>query len=104
MLTRYGLCNDYKILKKMITIKDKKELIKLCSFMTMGDGGVYKKGKNCCFVMNMIKKNEDYILKCKEILENITTCKITEVQKEGNRQLQLRLTTMSHPFWRNGNE
>ena len=81
-------------------ITDKKELMKLCSFMTMGDGGVYgKNGGNCCFIMNMAKANEDYVLRCKEILENVTSCKIREVDKGEGRQIQLRIETKSHPFF-----
>jgi hypothetical protein len=67
--------------------------------MTMGDGGVYKNGKNHYFVMNMIEKNEDYVQVCREILENITSTRIYKVQKEGNRQPQLRLETRNHPFF-----
>ena len=83
----------------MKKITDKKELVKLVSFMTMGDGGVYQNGKNCYFIMNMIEKNEDYVLLCKDILENITSTRIYHVQKEGNRQPQLRLETKTHPFF-----
>lgn len=83
----------------MIKINDKKELVKLCSFMIMGDGGVYKNGKNHYFIMNMIKENEDYVILCKNILENITSCRIKEVQKEGNRKIQLRLESCNHPFF-----
>lgn len=67
--------------------------------MIMGDGGVYKIKKNALFIMNMIKKNEDYVYLCKEILENITPCKVYEVQKKGNRQPQLRLESRIHPFF-----
>lgn len=84
---------------KMKEIKDKKELMKLCSFIVMGDGGVYLNGKNHYFVMNMIKENEDYILLCKSILENITSCRISEVDKGDNRKLQLRLETRNHPYF-----
>ena len=83
----------------MIKINDKKELVKLCSFIIMGDGGVYKNGKNHYFIMNMIKENEDYVILCKNILENITSCRIKEVQKEGNRKTQLRLESCNHPFF-----
>lgn len=83
----------------MKVINDKKELMKLCSFMTMGDGDVYKNGNNHYFIMNMLKKNEDFVLLCRDILANITTCRISEVQKEGNRQLQLRLETKTHPYF-----
>lgn len=82
-------------------INDKKHLYKLLSFMIMGDGGVYSYNKsgNARFIMNMLHKNEDYVQYCKSILENITSCKITEVQKEGNRQLQLRLESKTHPIF-----
>ena len=84
-------------------ITDKKQLTKLVSFMVMGDGGVYNYTKtgNAKFIMNMVEKNEDYVLYCKDILENITSCKITRVVKDGNRQPQLRLETASHPFFNN---
>lgn len=80
-------------------IKDKKELIKLCSYIIMGDGGVYSDGKNYRFSMNMIKENEDYILKCKDILENITSCIIREIDKGNNRKIQLNLLSKSHPIF-----
>lgn len=85
----------------MRKIEDKKELVKLCSFIVMGDGGVYKsaKHKEYYFAMNIIAKNEDYVLLCRDILENITSCRIVPVQKEGNRQLQLRLSSKGHPFF-----
>jgi hypothetical protein len=85
----------------MRKIEDKKELMKLCSFIVMGDGGVYKYNgnKECSFVMNMIADNEDYVLLCRDILENITTCRIVLVEKEGNRKPQLRLTSKGHPFF-----
>lgn len=85
----------------MREIKDKKELVKLCSFIVMGDGGVYRYtgNKECAFVMNMITKNEDYVLLCRDILENVTSTRIIEVDKGEGRQLQLRLTTKGHPFF-----
>lgn len=89
----------------MKTITDKKELMKLCSFITMGDGGMYK-NKNCKnykFIMNMKKENKDYIEFCKEILENTTSCKIydrLDYNTDGyNRQPQLRLESKTHPFF-----
>lgn len=98
VLTRYGLCNDYNnfIMRK---ITDKKELMKLVSFMTMGDGGVYKFKKNCMFIMNMIQKNEDYVLLCKDILENITGTRLYSIDKGDGRQIQYRLESRCHPFF-----
>lgn len=89
----------------MKKITDKKELIKLCSFIIMGDGGVYKctRNKEYCFIMNMKKENSDYIEYCKNIIENITTCKVIEridYNKDGYvRKLQLTLTSSSHPLF-----
>ncbi|MDD2273951.1 MAG: hypothetical protein PHH29_17030 [Desulfuromonadaceae bacterium] len=82
-------------------ITDKKQLTKLISFMTMGDGGVYNYTKtgNAKFIMNMVEKNEDYVMYCKDILENITSCKVTRIIKDATRQTQLRLETASHPFF-----
>lgn len=89
----------------MKKITDKKELMKLCSFIIMGDGGVYKRkdSKNYQFIMNMIKDNEDYINYCKDILENITSCRLVE-RKDYNtdnstRKPQLRLESRIHPFF-----
>src|SRR5574343_1034103 len=83
----------------MRKIEDKKELMKLCSFMVMGGGGVYLNGKNHYFIMNIIKENKDYVMLCKNILENITKCIISEVDKGGGRKLQLRLESCNHPYF-----
>lgn len=79
--------------------------MKLCSFIVMGDGGVYKytDNKNYCFIMNMKAENRDYVEYCKDILENITTCKIMDRKDYNvdgcNRKPQIRLTSSSHPFF-----
>lgn len=83
----------------MRKITDNKELTKLCSFMVMGDGGVYIIKKNAKFIMNMISQNEDYVLLCKDILENITPCNIYQIQKKDNSQSQLRIESRMHPFF-----
>lgn len=89
----------------MRLITDKKELMKLCSFIVMGDGGVYKytNNKDYCFIMNMIKDNLDYVEYCKDILENITVCKIQDRKDYNvdgcNRKEQVRLTTSNDPYF-----
>lgn len=85
-------------------IFDKKELVKLVSFMVMGDGGLYiaSGSKNASFAMNMREMNRDYIEFCKDVLENITSCTITarNLQDDGsNRMPQLRLQSKTHPFF-----
>ena len=78
-----------------------KNLMKKLSFMTMGDGGVYLySSNNFYFVMNMVKKNEDYIKLCESVLSEITVTKIKEIDKGPHRQVQLRLETKPHPFFR----
>lgn len=88
----------------MRKITDKKELVKLCSFIIMGDGGVYKRNDctNYQFIMNMKKENSDYVNYCKDILENITSCRVFDRVMNNNdgynRKEQLRLESNVHPF------
>lgn len=88
----------------MRKISDNKELMKLCSFIVMGDGGLYK-NKNCKnykFIMNMKAENLDYIEYCKDILDNISSAKIynrKDYNNDGyNRSEQLRIVSKTHPF------
>lgn len=79
---------------------NKKELVKLISYMVMGDGGLYKSGTcvNASFAMNMKADHLDYVEFCKEVLEQVTSCSITERKVEGNRKPQVRLQSKTHPF------
>jgi len=90
----------------MRKITDKKELVKLVSFIVMGDGGLYfrsgrngKKAKNAYFAMNMIQDNEDYIDYCIDILENITNVSKYELKKKHSRKDQYNISTKAHPFF-----
>lgn len=84
---------------------NKKELIKLSSFFTMGDGGVYKYGKtkHCQFLMNMKKDNLDYIEWVADVLSNITKVTYKEsapYNNDGyNRKPLVRLWTNQHPYF-----
>lgn len=88
-------------------INDKKELIKLVSFLTMCDGGVYqsknKKGSysEANFIMNHTSDN--YIKYAKSILENITSVSIYNRKDYNtdncNRLPQQRLETKKHPYF-----
>ena len=90
-------------------IKDKKELIKLVSFLIMCDGGVYRfKNKNgnlnnAKFIINHTSK--DYIEYCKNILENLTSVKIynrKDYNVDGCTRLpQQRLETKCLPYFTN---
>lgn len=83
-------------------IQDKKELVKLVSYISMGDGGLYSRnGWNAQFIMNMKAENKDYIDFCQSILENLTSCK-QYARKDCNtdgctRQPQIRLESRTHP-------
>lgn len=82
---------------------NKKELVKLLSYMIMGDGGVYIPSgcTNASFAMNMKSENMDYITFCKSVLDNITSSVITErkIAEDGfNRKPQVRLQSKTHPL------
>jgi len=89
----------------MRIISDKKELTKLCSFIVMGDGGVYNTtgSGNFSFIMNMLKKNLDYVELCADVLSNVTNVKIEDRKLSNNdgyiRQSQVTLSTPRHPFF-----
>lgn len=85
-------------------IKDKKELVKLVSYIVMGDGGLYVSGgrKNATFIMNMVEENLDYVEFCRDVLSNVVGCTIRD-RKDYNtdgctRKPQVRLESKSHPF------
>lgn len=87
----------------MRKITDKKELIKLLSFISMGDGGLYKYNtNNYRFVMNMKKENEDYINYCIDILNNIVHVRKYDRKNYNkdnyNRQPQIRIESRVHPI------
>lgn len=73
----------------------------------MGDGGLYfptarTEKTNASFIMNMKAENEDYILFCKSVLEQVTGCRLAE-RKDYNidgcsRKPQLRLESNRHPL------
>lgn len=82
-------------------IKDKKELVKLISFITMGDGSVYKNNhcKNSLFSISMVEKHEDFLLWVKDVVENITSAKITLEKRETPRQNVYKVYSLTHPFF-----
>lgn len=82
---------------------DKKQLSKLVYYMATFDGGVYKTGKECAFIMNMREDNLDYLKWVEETLENITSVK-TRLQPDYNkdgyvRKPLIRLWTKMHPYF-----
>lgn len=81
---------------------DKKQLVKLLSYMSTFDGGLYVVKKNAKFIMNMREENKDYILWVQNTLNNITGTHLYN-RKDYNtdnysRKKQLRLESNVHPF------
>lgn len=86
-----------------VTTMDKKQFVKLASYFTMGDGGVYPVGSEHSFIMNMKESNSDYISWVSDVLGELTEVK-TKLQPDYNtdgytRQPLVRLWTKSHPFY-----
>lgn len=94
----------------IMSYTDKKQIVKLISYMATFDGGIYlpnPKGKsnknvNAHFIMNMRAENRDYLEWVKEALDTFTSAKIEDrpdYNKDGfNRAPQLRLQSRRHPF------
>lgn len=82
-------------------ITDKKQLTKILSFITMSDGSVYRNRQagNCTFSMSLLEDNLDFITYCKEVIENITSCKMHKVERESPRKNLYRIFTPVHPFF-----
>lgn len=84
---------------------DKKQLIKLISYMSTFDGGLYKQSKNghACYILNMRSENLDYINWVKETIEKVTSTILKDqpdYNKDGcNRQPLSRLSSKTHPFF-----
>jgi len=89
---------------------DKKQLVKLISYMSTFDGGLYvvnrkdrsNKNVNAQFIMNMRAENLDYIKWVQTVLENITGTELV-LRKDYNtdgyqRATQMRLYSKRHPF------
>lgn len=82
-------------------ITDKKELVKIISFLTMGDGSVHKNGgtKNNVFSMSMTEEHLDFITYVKDVIENVTSCKIMPYKRELPRKNMFKVQSLSHPFF-----
>ena len=82
-------------------ITDKKELVKIISFLVMGDGSVHKNGgsKNCVFSMSMTEEHIDFITFVKEVLDNITSSRIMFYEREKPRKNMYKVQSLSHPFF-----
>lgn len=89
---------------------DKKQLVKLISYMATFDGGLYivnrkdrpNSKNNAGFIMNMVKDNLDYVQWVASTLEQVTGVRIVDrpdYNTDGyNRKPQVRLESRKHPF------
>lgn len=82
-------------------IRDKKRLVKLMSFLTMGDGSVYRNrgGSNCIFSFSQTEDHKDFIDYVAGVVSNITSCKVLEEKRESPRKDILKVYTPVHPFF-----
>ena len=86
-----------------VTTMDKKQIYKIINYAAMGDGGVYSSnGKTYRFIMNMIEEHRDYIEWIGNIIQNLTTIRITKriIKDDGyRRKPQLRIESKNHPYF-----
>lgn len=82
-------------------ITDKKELVKIISFLTMGDGSVHKNGgsKNCVFSMSLLEEHRDFLEWVQGVVNNITSSILIEYKREAPRRNLLKVQSKTHPFF-----
>lgn len=82
---------------------DSKEFTKLIFAFTLGDGFITRKGStNAAYKLNQLSTHKEYVEWQASILEKKTRVhiKIVPAHNDGyNHKEQLRLSTMSHPFY-----
>jgi len=82
-------------------IKDKKQLMKLVSFLAMSDGSIHHNGgsKNCVFSFSQTEDHSDFVDFAREVVENITSSTTYRQDRELPRKSVLKLQTKSHPYF-----
>ncbi len=82
-------------------ITDKKELVKLVSFLAMGDGSIHKNGgsKNNVFSLTMVEEHEDFLDWVKDVIENITGCIKISYKRDAPRKDTIKIQSKTHPFF-----
>lgn len=93
-----------------MSITDKKQLVKLLSYMATFDGGLYVVNRkdrpmatnNAFFVLNMLEENRDYIEWVADTVRNVTGVRVVERPDYNTdgcvRRPQLRLESRRHPM------
>lgn len=82
-------------------LTDKKELVKLLSFLAMGDGSVHKNGgtKNCVMSLAATEDHLDFVQWAAELMTSITGCSYSLTERASPRKNVYKLQTKSHPFF-----
>lgn len=82
-------------------ITDKKQLVKLVSFLTMCDGSVYRNRQvgNCIFSFSQTEDHLDFVEYVQGVIENITSTKILHEKRDHPKKNMLKLYTPVHPFF-----
>lgn len=82
-------------------ITDKKELVKIISFLTMGDGSVHKNGgsKDCVFSISLVEEHLDFLEWVKGVIENVTSCTLMYYKRESPRKNMYKVQSKTHPFF-----
>lgn len=79
---------------------DKKDRMKYISYFIMGDGGVYTIKKNTKFIMNILKKHQDFVEEFKSLVDftSVNVFDRKDYNTDGRtRQPQIRVETGCHP-------
>lgn len=82
-------------------IEDKKQLVKLLSFLAMGDGSVHKNGgtKHNVFSFSATEDHLDFVEWVKAVVENVTSCSYSLTKRDAPRRNIYKLQSMTHPFF-----
>ena len=82
-------------------ITDKKQLMKLMSFITMSDGSVQSSrgSKNHIFSFAQTEDHEDFVMYVKGIVENNTSVKTYYYEMALPRRNQIKIYTRVHPYF-----
>lgn len=77
---------------------DKKDLVKLLSYFTLGDGHLEKHGTNCRMRLSHNEQNSDYLDWKKSILEEVTSVSIyTRIKQQDQHSTNIVLSSKTHP-------
>lgn len=82
-------------------IKDKKRLMKLVSYLTMGDGSVYynRGAGNALFSMTQTEDHLDFVEYVAGVLGNVTGCSVVKEERAAPRKNVYKVYSRHHPYF-----